>query len=130
MAMETLTMLYNSEKKKVVMKHTPEKRIIGRRINKKHSLLDCSQRKFLVEDAVAALVWNIVHKKFKFQLSHPNLQDWDCCLPGAEGPQVSALVGDQHQHIYSFRGAVNALDLVLKSNLTKVRANHITQTEL
>ena len=35
MAMETLTMLYNSEKKKVVMKHTPEKRITGRRINKK-----------------------------------------------------------------------------------------------
>ena len=38
---------------------------------------------------------------------------------------LKILVGDQHQQIYSFRGAVNALDLVMESSLTSVRANHI-----
>merc|ERR1719483_1515298 len=39
------------------------------------------------------------------------------------------VVGDQYQQIYSFRGAVNALDLVLKSDRTSVKTNYfLTQS--
>jgi F-box protein 18 (helicase) len=66
----------------------------------------------------------------EFQLSHPNLQDWagphdvllldeaqdmnPCMLADCLQQKVPTIVvGDQHQHICSFRGAVNALDLVM-----------------
>ena len=82
----------------------------------------------------------------EFQLSKPNLQRWagphdvllldeaqdmnpcmlDVCL-NQKCPKI--VVGDQHQQIYSFRGAVNALDLVLRSSLTTVLATHyLTQS--
>ena len=39
------------------------------------------------------------------------------------------VVGDQHQQIYTFRGAVNFLDLVMESSLTTVRIkNFLTQS--
>jgi F-box protein 18 (helicase) len=79
----------------------------------------------------------------QFQLSHLNLQDWagphdmllldeaqdmnlcmlDVCLQ-QNVPKI-VVVGEQHQQIYSFMGAVNALDLVMESSLTTVRASRI-----
>ena len=51
MILETLAMFYNSEEKDVGMKQPPDKCITGRKNNKEAKPLDCSKRKFLVEDA-------------------------------------------------------------------------------
>lgn len=156
MIMETLTMFYNSKEDRVVLSHSPEEWIVGGK-NKMSKPLDLTEREYLVEDA--AKLWDVIRKrkndrvKFdhdssmkEFQLSKPNLQRWagphdvllldeaqdmnpcmlDVCL-NQKCPKI--VVGDQHQQIYSFRGAVNALDLVLRSSLTTVLATHyLTQS--
>ena len=155
MIMETLTMFYNSEERDVGMEHTPDQWVTKNKKEAEH--LDFTQKKFLMEDA--AKVWEIIHKKKnfrvkfdhassmkEFQLSMPDLQQWagphdvllldeaqdmnPCMLAVClkqKCPKI--VVGDQHQQIYSFRGAVNALDLVLKSKLTTVLATHfLTQS--
>ena len=77
----------------------------------------------------------------QLQLLNPDLQYWvgphdlllldeaqdmnPCMLSVCLQQSVPKIVvGDQHQQIYSFRGAVNALELVLASDQTTVRTNY------
>jgi len=156
MIMETLTNFYNSKDEKVELKHSPEEWVVGSK-NRELIPVNPPQRQGLVEDA--AKLWNILRQKMnsrvkfdhsssmkEFQLSKPNLRRWagphdvllldeaqdmnpcmlDVCL-NQRCPKI--VVGDHHQQIYGFRGAVNALDLVLKSNLTTVKATYyLTQS--
>jgi len=156
MIMDTLKNFYNSKDEMVELKHSPEDWVVGSK-NRESIPVSPLQRQGLVEDA--AKVWNILRKKMndrvkfdhsscmkEFQLSQPNLRRWagphdvllldeaqdmnpcmlDVCL-NQRCPKI--VVGDHHQQIYGFRGAVNALDLVLKSNLTTVRATYyLTQS--
>ena len=74
----------------------------------------------------------------KFQLSNPDVQEWvgphyillldeaqdmnPCMLKICLQQKVPKIVvGDSFQQIYSLRGAVDALKIVEKSNLTRVR---------
>ena len=157
MIMETLTNFYNSKDEEVELKHSPEEWVVGGKNNRKSIPVNLLQRQGLIEDATK--LWNILRKqrnnrvKFDhtssmkvFQLSKPNLQRWagphdvllldeaqdmnpcmlDVCL-NQRCPKI--VVGDHHQQIYAFRGAVNALDLVLKSDLTTVKATYyLTQS--
>ena len=77
----------------------------------------------------------------QLQLLNPDLQYWvgphdlllldeaqdmnPCMLSVCLQQSVPKIVvGDQHQQIYSFRGAVNALELVVASDQTTVRTNY------
>eukprot|EP00092_Neocalanus_flemingeri_P016157 GFUD01017486.1.p1 GENE.GFUD01017486.1~~GFUD01017486.1.p1 ORF type:complete len:966 (+),score=316.83 GFUD01017486.1:53-2899(+) len=157
MIMETLTTFYNSEERQVGVEHTPDKWVTGRKNRKEAKLLDIKQRKCLAEDA--SEVWKVIRLKYNskvrfdhsssmkhFQLANPDLKHWagphdlllldeaqdmNPCMLAVCLQQTcpKIVVGDSHQQIYSFRGAVNALDLVEASDRTAVRTNHfLTQS--
>ena len=157
MTLETLNTYCNSGDESISFMHPPSSWLIFDRrklLVRKQVPSKCIE--WLIEDSKK--VWNLVLKdssilKFdhttsmkKFQLSKPNLQEWvgphdvllldeaqdmnPCMLTICLQQKVPKIVvGDSFQQIYSFRGAVDALKRVERSNLTRVRDTfYLTQS--
>jgi len=155
MVMNTLTAFYNSDSDGIELKHSPSQWQTTKVGPPKP--VDERKRRMLVTDATE--VWDTLrqgrNRKVKydydssmkaFQLSGPDLQMWagrhdillideaqdmnptmlDVCLK-QNTPKI--VVGDPYQQIYSFRGAVNALEMVKDHPDTKVTKNlYLTQS--
>ena len=157
MTLETLNTYCNSGDESISSLHPPSSWLIFDRKEKCQESVPVSSKliDWLVTDSKK--VWNLVlnDKSFKFdhttsmkkfQLSEPDLQHWvgphdvllldeaqdmnPCMLTICLQQKVPKIVvGDSFQQIYSFRGAVDALKRVERSNLTKVRETfYLTQS--
>ena len=153
MTLETLNAFCHSGDEFITIKHPPSVWNVG----SERKFLDLNCTSWLVKDAKK--VWNLVLKdsvksiKYdhttsmkKFQLSKPDLQYWvgphdvilldeaqdmnPCMMSICLQQKVPKIViGDSFQQIYTFRGAVDALKRVEKSNLTKIRGTfYLTQS--
>jgi len=139
MTVDTLNKFFNSDSLEITSEHAPEYWIVGRK-EPSEKRIESNVRNMLADDAKH--IWRKIRTKYnnkmkfdynssmkEFQLSNPNLQVWggrhdvllideaqdmnpaclDICL-NQKTPKF--VVGDCHQQIYSFRGAINALSVV------------------
>lgn len=133
---DTLKVFFSSADRTISLDHTPTQRMND---NGSRVYIEVDKRQGYVKDA--EFLWEkmkdlrnpnvpMTHDGYLklYQLYRPRLSNYDCILideaqdltPAISDlllgqPQAKILVGDPHQQIYSFRGAVNALQQISAS---------------